>query len=45
MSAVDDHVFIGAEQSFNLFTVRKNSDATTEARMHLGCTLVTVLYG
>jgi DNA damage-binding protein 1 len=27
---LDDDVFIGAESSFNLFTVRKNGDAATD---------------
>ena len=27
---LDDDVFIGSESSFNLFTVRKNGDATTD---------------
>lgn len=27
---IDDDTYIGGENSFNLFTVRKNSDAATE---------------
>lgn len=27
---LDDDIYIGAENSFNLFTVRKNSEATTD---------------
>ena len=30
IEALDDDTFIGAESSFNLFTVRKNSDAATD---------------
>jgi DNA damage-binding protein 1 len=42
---LDDDTYIGAENSYNIFTVRKNSDATTDedrgrlevvGEMHLG---------
>ena len=30
VAALDDDVFLGAENSFNLFTLRKNSDAASD---------------
>ena len=37
---LDDDTYIGAEHAFNLFTVRKNVDATTEderSRLEVPC--------
>ena len=30
VQVLDDETYIGGENAFNLFTVKKNSDATTE---------------
>ena len=40
VDVLDDDTYIGAEHAFNLFTVRKNVDATTEderSRLEVPC--------
>lgn len=45
VEVLDDDTFLGAENSFNLFTLRKNSDAAAdEDRTRLEVCLSTLMY-